>query len=103
MLNRAMVHFGIAGALLFIGVVLQELRISDFVGTSLFWVGMLYTPVGLFFLIKGLIPSTEKVISTSNKNKAYDELIKLKTLLNEGIISQEEFDNRAQELKQSIL
>ena len=45
----------------------------------------------------------EKAIEEREKNKAQDDLLKYKKLLYEGILSQEEFAMKSEELKKKIL
>lgn len=59
--------------------------------------------VGLFHIYKKSTPHVTQVLNDRDKAKAHDELLRLKNLLDQDIITKEEFDAKAHDLKVRIL
>ena len=104
MLKKAIISFGLVAVVLWL--VGYGLR-SDLVA----YFAIFFSITGGIFLLIAVAPkatsfTTQQVHNVTDKiskKAAYDELIKLKTLLNENIITQEEFDSKAIELKRKII
>lgn len=108
MLKKIIVNIIIGGAIFFLGVFLHDsLDIRAFGGFIAF-AGVAYgiLTVG-FILYNKFFPlaneSIKKTISDREKNKAYEELLKYKKLLDEGILTEDEFVEKSQKLKSKIL
>lgn len=59
--------------------------------------------IGISRAFKKATPYVEQALTERDKSKAYSELIRLKSLCDEGIITQEEFDAKARDLKPKLL
>ena len=53
--------------------------------------------------VVALKPLAEKVVRQRDQNRAQEELLKYKKLLDEGILTQDEYARKAEELKKQIL
>ena len=104
-LKKAIFYFCIGAVLITIGVVIQDdlnilakLFILGGLFSLLVGLGHLLLPLGAYFR------KYFKRLSNNKKyNEAYNELRKLKKLLDEEIITQEEFETKAKELKEKVL
>ncbi len=59
--------------------------------------------IGLFHVYKKSTPYVAQALIEREKAKAYDELLRLKKLCDEEIITQEEFSAKARDLKTKML
>jgi hypothetical protein len=59
--------------------------------------------IGVGRIYKTSRPYVDQALTTREKEKAYDELMRMKKLRDENIISQEEFDAKVRELKIKML
>ena len=59
--------------------------------------------IGLIQAFKTTTPYVEQALNERHKDKAYSELLRLKKLCDENIITREEFDARASDLKAKLL
>ena len=85
--------------------ILQENPVAVF-GIVLVVGGIFYGAVSVFlaiYLSGKLQLLASNTIKNIGKKNAYTELTKLKKLLDEGILSQEEYDKRSTELKVKVL
>lgn len=57
---------------------------------------------GLLFIGGAFFTKIKNTASDYSSSKAQDELLKLKSLLDQGILTQEEFNKKAQKLKERI-
>lgn len=87
------------------GAVLHDYAKIRYVGNFLAYTGITYAVISaVIILLKGKpFLFIEKMIEERERNKAQDELLKYKRLLDEGILSKEEFDKKSEELKKKIL
>ena len=108
MLKKIIVNIIIGGAMFWLGtIVIDFLNIRD-LGYFIVVAGIAYGILSVgFILYKQALPianeSIKKTISEREKNKALEELIKYKNLLNEGILTEDEFAKKSQELKSKLL
>lgn len=58
--------------------------------------------LGVIFIAVGSYSKIKSVISDYSSSKAQNDLLKLKNLLDQGMITQEEFDKKAKELKERL-
>jgi len=108
MLKKIIINIIISGAIILLGVVFHDfLRIRD-IGQFIAGAGFIYgiSSIG-YVLYKQGLPHANKIIKkTINEReitKAHDDLLRYKKLLNEGILTEEEFTKKSQELKSKIL
>lgn len=104
MLKEIIVTAAIAGAISLAGALLHDLADMRDLGRFILGAGVVYgfLSVGLILFKQG-IPLLNKAASERETTKAHNDLLKYKKLLDEGILTQDEFDKKAQELKSKIL
>jgi len=59
--------------------------------------------IGIFRAFKKITPYVEQALSERDKGRAYTEIMRLKRLRDEDIITQAEFDAKARDLKAKLL
>ena len=59
--------------------------------------------IGIFRAFKATTPFVEQALTERDKDKAYSELLRLKKLCDQNIITQEEFDAKGHDLKGKLL
>ena len=106
-MKKIFLHAIAGGLIAFIGALLHDFaRMSD-LGTTLAVAGLGYAAISLSMLVvplyKKIRPQIETAIDEKSRSRAYEELLRLKKLLDEKIISQEEFDTRSRLLKAKVL
>lgn len=91
------------------GAILHDtMRITE-LGTFVFFSGwVILIGFALVFIYKvlrmfGLLKPLEKIISSNKRKKSTKELLTLKELYDSKLITKEEFDKKASELKKDIL
>ncbi len=104
MLKKIIVNVVIGGAIFLVGAILHDLArvrgVGDFIAIS----GIAYGTLSVgFILFKQGIPLFEKIAGERENTKAQGDLLKYKKLLDEGILTQDEFNKKSQELKSKIL
>jgi len=105
MLKKIIIHLLIGGSIFLFGAVLHDFAgIRDF-GNFTAYAGIGYAVLsGVIISLKGKpLLFVEKAIEEKEKNKAQDQLLKYKKLLDEGILTQDEFSVKSEELKKKIL
>ncbi len=105
MIKKIIIHLLIGGVIFIFGAVLHDLAEIIALGNFIAYSGISYAVLSAgIILFKGKpMEFIEKSAKEREKNKAQDDLLKYKKLLNEGIISQEEFAIKLEELKKQIL
>ena len=58
--------------------------------------------IGLFLVFIAIAPKIKSTISDFTSSRAQDDLLKLKSLLDQNVITQKEFDKKATKLKERI-
>jgi hypothetical protein len=58
--------------------------------------------LGIVFIVAGSLRKIMSAISNYTSSKAQDDLLKLKSLLDQGILTQEEYNKTAQKLKEKL-
>lgn len=96
------------GATLLTGVVLYEMTEMHTLGDRIAAIGFAYTILSLCALIIPLYqrvirPHVQSFAAKRSKSRAYDDLLRYKTLLDQKIISEEEFAAKSRELKAKLL
>ena len=73
-------------------------------GEPMGWIiGLIFLSVSFFIKTNDVISNKiEETISDYRSSKAQDDLLKLKKLLNEGILTQEEYDKKAIKIKEKL-
>ena len=97
-------HLLIVWAIFLIGAIIHDFAgirgLGDFIAIS----GISYAALSLIVLLRRKpIALAEKAIQDRQKDKAHEELLKYKKLLDEGILNQEEFDIKSKQFKEKIL
>ena len=105
MFKKIIIHLLIGDATFLFGAVLHYFTKMRDLGNVLAYTGIGYAVISvIIILLKGkLLSFMKKTIKEREKNKAQDELLKYKKLLDEGILSQDEFAKKLEELKKKIL
>ena len=114
MFKKILFHALIGGAIFMIGVYLHDHARIRGPGNFLAYGGMVYAGVTTLLLLLGVNLSTLKDFQTGSslfnkigndysQKKAREELLEYKKLFDEGVLTQEEFDTKANELKKKIL
>ena len=114
MLKKILFHVLVAGALFIIGACLHDFADIRELGNFLAYGGMIYGGATTILILFGInLPSPvgaqsgssviNRIIRDRANKKARKDLLDYKRLLDEGIITQDEFDSKASELKKKIL
>ncbi len=105
MIKKIILHILIGGAIFLLGAVLHDFAEMRDLGNFIAYAGIGYAVLSaVVILFKGKpLAFLEKTVEEREKNKAQDDLLKYKKLLDEGILSQEEFAVKLEELKKKIL
>jgi hypothetical protein len=109
MIKKIIIHVLIGGAIVLFGAAVQtnvNRHLGDFIMPAGFSYAVLNAVVILFKgkpVVKKPLAFVEKAVEEREKNKALDDFLKYKKLLDEGILSQEEFAVKSEELKKKIL
>lgn len=114
MLKKILFHALVGGAIFIVGASLHDFAKIRGLGNFLAYGGMVYAGVTAILILLGVnLPSPvghqsgysflSKASEDIRKKKAHEELLAYKKLLDEGILTKEEFDVKASELKKKIL
>lgn len=114
MFKKILFHALIGGAIFIIGASLHDFAKIRGPGEFLAYGGMVYAGVTTLLILLGVnLPSPigsqsgssffGKVSKDFSQKKAREELLEYKKLLDEDVLTQEEFDIKAIELKKKIL
>ena len=114
MFKKILFHVLVGGAIFIIGACLHDFADIKELGNFLAYGGMVYGGATTILILLGVNlpspvgaqsgPSVINRISSDRANKkAREDLLDYKRLLDEGIITQDEFDSKATELKKKIL
>jgi len=114
MFKKILFHALVGGAIFIIGASLHDFAKIRGPGEFLAYGGMVYAGVTALLILLGVnLPSPignqsgpsflSKVSNDFAKKKAREELLEFKKLLDEGVLTQEEFDAKANELKKKFL
>jgi hypothetical protein len=98
--NKKLFHVLVGGALFIIGGCLHDFADIRDLGNFLAYGGMIYGGATTILILFEIIKNT--IRDRANK-KARKDLVDYKRLLDEGIITQSEFDSKASTLKKVIL
>ncbi|QUM74778.1 SHOCT domain-containing protein [Moritella sp. 24] len=104
MLKKVINNIIIGVVIMIVGSLIYNLVGIRQLGEFVIWAGIFYgiLSVGIISL-KQCIPFFNKIILDRESAKAQDELLKYKKLLDEGILTQDEFDEKANNLKKKLL
>lgn len=106
-IRNIIAHAAIGGVIFLIGAFIHDVMNLDGLGNTFAAVGIGYGVISLCMLVvpfyKKIAPKINTAIHEKAKLKAYDDILKFKKLLDEKIITQDEFDVKARELKTKIL
>lgn len=58
--------------------------------------------VGIIFIVIGSFSTIKNSASDFSSSKAQDDLLKLKSLLDQGIVTKEEYNKRSEKLKKRL-
>jgi uncharacterized membrane protein len=58
--------------------------------------------IGIVLLVGGSFTKIKSSVDEFSSSRATDALLKLKSLLDQGIISQDEYDNKSKKLKEKL-
>ena len=107
MVKKIFAHAIVGGLIALVGALLHDFARMRDLGTTLAVAGLGYAAISLSMLLvplyKKIKPQIETAIDEKSRTKAYEELLRLKKLLDEKIISQQEFDTRSRLLKAKVL
>lgn len=105
MLKKMLIHLLIGGAIFSFGAVLHDYLGIRGLGNIIAYAGISYAVISIIIILLKWKPLVflERAVEEREKNKAVDDLLKYKKLLYEGILSQEEFAMKSDELKKKIL
>ena len=117
MFNKILFHALVGGAIFIVGASLHDYAEIKGLGNFLAYGGMVYAGATTVLILFGvnlpspvggqsgssLLNKVGKVSKDRAAKKARQELLDYKKLLDEGILTQEEFDSKANELKKQIL
>lgn len=114
MFKKILFHALVGGAIFFVGASLHDFAGIIGPGSFLAYGGMVYAGVTTLLILVGVnLPSPigihsgpsflGKVTKDISQKRAREELLEYKKLLDEGVLTQEEFDAKAAELKKKIL
>lgn len=114
MFKKILFHALVGGAIFVVGASLHDF--ADIIGPGNFlaYGGMVYAGVTTLLILMGVnLPSPignhsgpsflGKLTKDISQKKAREELLEYKKLLDEGVLTHEEFDAKAAELKKKIL
>ena len=107
-MSKEVIIHTVAGALIII--IGTSLKFTDVHGLAdpVMTLGIVYVSATLSIFVARLFsrkikPHIEAAVHEKSKSKAYEDLLKLKVLLDNGIISEGEFDTKVRNLKGQIL
>tara|TARA_R110001592_G_C12949364_1_gene731211 strand:+ start:476 stop:820 length:345 start_codon:yes stop_codon:yes gene_type:complete len=114
MFKKILFHALVGGAIFIIGASLHDFADIRGPGSFLAYGGMVYAGLTTLLILIGVnLPSPigdssrpsyfVKVSKNFSQKKAREELLEYKKLLDEGVLTQAEFDAKAVELKKKIL
>lgn len=114
MFKKILFHALVGGAIFIIGGGLHDFAKIRGPGEFLAYGGMVYAGVTTLLILLGVnLPSPignqsgssflGKVSKDFSQKRAREQLLEYKKLLDEGVLTQEEFDTKANELKKKIL
>ena len=114
MFKKILFHAFIGGSIFMIGVYLHDYARIFGPGDFLAYGGMVYAGITTLLLLLGVNLSAliggqpgsslfRKIGNNYSQKKAREELLEYKKLFDEGVLTQEEFDTKANELKKKIL
>lgn len=114
MFKKILFHAVVGGTIFIIGASLHDFAKIRAPGNFLAYGGMVYAGVTALLILLGVnLPSPignqsspsfiRKISDDLAKNKARKELLEFKKLFDEGVLTKNEFDEKANELKKTIL
>jgi hypothetical protein len=112
MLKKIAIHVFIGLVLFLIGMLCANgsdamFELGYFLSYGGLWYAGISAVIGVCVFFGGVYkkskPHVEAAVAERTKNRAYDEILRLKNLLDAKIISQEEFDVKTRELKGKML
>ena len=98
----------IAGSVVFlVGALIHDLTDMNSLGDILAYGGIAYAALSASLLVipfyKWIRPQMSTVLRDRERSRAYEELLRLKNLLDQKVITSEEFEAKSRELKAKIL
>lgn len=107
MIKLIVANTAAGGALFLVGALIHDFTNMNGLGDALAYTGIGYAALsGSLFAIpfyKRIRPQIQEVLQNRAKSRAYEDLLRYKNLLDQKIISQEEFEAKSRELKAKIL
>mgnify|MGYP001810761819 CR=1 FL=1 len=107
MVKQIVAHAVVGGVIFFVGALLHDLtswnELGDFLAIGGIWYAAISLSMFVIPLYKKIKPQIDAAANERSRTRAYDDLIRLKKLLDEEIISQQEYDEKANELKVKFL
>jgi len=111
MFKNIIFHAFIGGAIFIAGALIHDVGKMKDLGNFLAYGGMMYAALSFTLILFGVnLPSPfdksnfiKKFIEDRKKKKVRDELLEYKKLFDEGVLTQEEYDSKTNELKKLIL
>ena len=106
-MKRILAHAALGGAIALAGGLLHDLSRMHDLGNAVGFAGLVYAAISLSLLVvplfKKIRTQLDSAADEKSRSKSYEELLRLKKLLDEDIISQEEFNARSRVLKAKVL
>ena len=97
----------VGGALFLIGALIHDFTDMNSLGDTLAFLGIGYAALSASLLVipfyKWIRPQMSTVLRDRAQPRAYEDLLRLKNLLDQKIITSEEFETKSRELKAKIL
>ena len=108
MIKRILISAAVGGAVLLTGVVMYEMTAMHSLGDTVAGIGFAYMTLSLCALViplyhRAIGPRIRAAYAKRSQTRAYDDLLRYKTLLDQQIISKEEFESKSRELKAKLL
>ena len=107
MVKLIVLNAAAGGAVFLVGALIHDFGDMKGLGDTLAFTGIGYAAVSLSLLViplyKSIRPQVHALLLQRAKSTAYDDLLRYKNLLDQKIISQEEFEAKSRELKAKLL
>ena len=103
MKKSIIINILIGGALFIVGGSLHDFAKKRELGNFLAYSGMIYSFIAVILIFVFRLPFVKNIINERKRNTVLKQKLTLKKLLKEELISQEEFDEKLDELKKKIL
>jgi len=95
------------GALFLVGALIHDFTDMNSLGDTLAFAGIGYAGLSASLIVipfyKWIRPQMTTTLNDRAQSRAYDDLLRLKNLLDQKIITSEEFEAKSRELKARIL